>query len=161
MFATIILLISAIIVATIFFIGETNPKLKNRITVAIIPFSISIVIGAGIFVIILLTSYNSYLDLYKYQQNILVSQQALKIYMEKGIAPVANQKSSEYTDFKYQNYQEGLYKLISELQNTINKYNNILIGKRIFKKGHVWNWYIINADYDMKTIGFNVHNLIK
>jgi len=64
-----------------------------------------------------------------YETIALAHPQAIEYYQEKVIL-----YESSLTDFKYQGYQESLSSMIKDLRDTINKYNKIVIKKRMLKK---------------------------
>lgn len=108
------------------------------------------VISTVILVIIVASSYTSYLDI-RAQYDAVINQYKGAVTVYADYATLDMEKAT-FTDFKYQGYQENISKVIVDLRNEIIIYNKVLIKKRILDKNPLFNWLIIAPDKDMKII---------
>ena len=108
------------------------------------------IISTVILVIIVASSYTSYLDI-RAQYDAVINQYKGAVTVYADYATLDMEKAT-FTDFKYQGYQENISKVIVDLRNEIIIYNKVLIKKRILDKNPLFNWLIIAPDKDMKII---------
>jgi hypothetical protein len=74
--------------------------------------------------------------------------ESIELYAEKGVAEFkpGSASSTEFTDLKYNQYQEQIGRLIRDLRDTIVDYNKSLTGKQIKNNSWFYNWVVIMPD---------------
>lgn len=114
---------------------------------------------AGIIVTILATifmsiiwgvSYAKYINL---EQDLAVIEQyreSITLYSEKGIAEFKH-GTTEFTDLKYNYYQQQIGQMIRDMRDRIIGYNETIAGKSTMASNWFWSWCIILPE-DMKPI---------
>lgn len=104
--------------------------------------------------IILASSYTSYLRMMEDKVTIEQHAAVVLIYSGQGVRPFifGQAISKELTDFKFSEYQGKLHDLIVSLRGEIASYNDAVVSKTIMKKNRYWNMVIYMPDTEMKPI---------
>lgn len=91
-------------------------------------------------------SYFNYVGLMQWKTEIeSVQNQALSVYISYANTPLGAEGKivSDLNDKKYENFQNNLFSMIKDLKNTITKYNDRLISKRVYKNTWFWGALIV------------------
>ena len=109
--------------------------------------------------LILLASWDSYLDLHVWRATHDTNIAALTTYTDRATPFVFSTAQSsvsgkEITDVKYNEYQTSLKELVVQIRNITNRYNSKLASKRVAKNSFMFNVLIIAPDEDMKPLKF-------
>lgn len=104
--------------------------------------------------VIVIFSYNNYINIKSYKNTIYTTAETLHQYDEdtSPSAPITISDIKVVTDFKYIDYQKTRATLLTALKQNINSYNTIIIEKLIYKKNLLYNWLIIAPDAEDKII---------
>lgn len=153
-FVLILLTIAALITALVGAFSGKGDKLPGVITSTII---CSLVLGV-IMAFIWSPSYYNYIGLKQRLVTIEQYRTSIQMYSDRGILDFKKHEKDSYTrisdltDFKYQNYQIQMAKMVENLKTVTVNYNNDLIGKKVLKANWFWSWCIISPDPDMKPL---------
>ena len=111
-----------------------------------------------IFITILGTSYDTYLDARAFIDGTNHNcAEAINLYTEK--SKEFDLLAETNTDLKYNSYQTSLKELIENYTILANKYNAVVIIKRRFDNNIIFSWLIISPDEDMKIV--NIRDLLE
>ena len=123
-------------------------KEEGKKECAIIGVVVSCIILTIATVVTISNSYNSSVVLRETFVTIEQYKEAIELYAEKGVAEFrsGNLSSEEFTDLKYNQYQQQIGRMIRDLRDTIVKYNTKLTGKQVMNAGWFYGWVIIVPD---------------
>lgn len=96
-------------------------------------------IGFVACMVILISSYFSFISLKEQQTYVKQYADAIQMYSEKGLTPFNASRGGEITDLKYQNYQGKIGDLIEDYRLVVARYNASLTAKRLYKKNPVFS----------------------
>jgi len=130
------------IIALICYISNYNSG-----NAAAVGFCICLTLSAVIMFITWADSYGSTVIMQERLTSIDQYAHTVRVYSKHGVAEFKENSAArpELTDLKYQNYQNQIGDMITDLRDQINKYNNKLVGKNLMGKNWFWNWCIIDA----------------
>lgn len=153
-FVLILLAIATLIAILVWTVSDEG----DRATGIILSTVICVLVSGVIMALIWGQSYNTYLSL---KQRLVIIEQyrsTVAMYSDKGVLEFKKhekggfERIGDLTDFKYQNYQLEMARMIKDLRTVTAKYNNSLVGKRVMKANWFWNWCIISPDSDMEPL---------
>lgn len=148
-FILLLILLTVIISAFTYIVCDDSDRSTYAITAA---FICTMIFG----IIVLATwgaSYSTHIGLKQRLVTIEQYKETINLYAEKGVAEFQSPggSSTELTDLKYNNYQNKMAYMITDLRYEIVKYNENLISKKVLKASWFWNWCVF-LDEDLKTI---------
>ncbi len=103
-------------------------------------------------------SYHNYIELKQRLVTIEQYRTSIQMYSDRGILDFKKHEKGGFarigdlTDFKYQNYQVKMARMVENLRSVIVEYNDNLVSKRVLKASWFWSWCIIGPDPDMKPL---------
>lgn len=115
-----------------------------------------IVIGV-VFLVIKLISYANYLDMMEKQATIEQEVASIKLYAEKGVGVFfpGQVLGKEFTDLKFNAYQEEMSDKIFRLKSMVQSYNRHVVSKKLMKDNLYWDWWIYMPDMNITTISMD------
>ncbi len=153
-FVLILLAVAALITALVGAFSGKGDKVAGVVVSTVI---CSLVLGV-IMAFILGVSYYNYIGLKQRLVTIEQYRTSIQMYSDRGILDFKKHEKGSYarisdlTDFKYQNYQVQMAKMVDNLKTVTVAYNNNLISKRVLKASWLWSWCVIGPDPDMKPL---------
>jgi hypothetical protein len=145
--AVVILITVCVYFGNLYTYNRRNPGAPSY---AIAAASISSMILGIFLVVIICTSYNSYVGLRtSYDATVKQYRQAVTIYVDHA---QINVPKASLTDFKYEGYQGNVADFVRSLRKEVVWYNKELISKRVMKKNWFFSWLVVAPDDDMKVI---------
>lgn len=114
---------------------------------AIIGFCICLVISVIIMAFVWGQSYCNSVTMQERLISLKQYTHTVEVYSRRAVAEFkhGSSNSPELTDLKYQNYQNQIGEMITDLRDEINEYNTMLVSKSLMGKNWFWNWCIIPA----------------
>jgi len=104
------------------------------------------IVGAVIIFVIIGVSYGNYIRMVKTLVVIEQYKTTITYYSKKGVAEFKTLPGAEFTDLKYNNYQQQLGEMTRELRDKIVEYNGLYAGKLALKGNWVFSWLITLPD---------------
>jgi hypothetical protein len=136
-FVLLLLLICLIIAVATFF---EYSSIRRGISSAIFSFVVSVTVCLFIMSVIWVFSWDSTVDMKIDLANLNSYKHTIEVYSAKAGGDFKAGK--EVTDLKYQNYQDQIGRMITDLRDKIVKYNKSLVGKTAYKENWIWSWCV-------------------
>jgi len=133
-----VILIALIVIAIgIFqFAVAYNDRSRKSARANTISFAI---LGAVLILVIMGVSYTNYIRMAKAYAVIEQYKTTITYYSKKGVAEFKTLPGAEFTDLKYNNYQQQLGEMTRELRDKIVEYNGLYAGKLVLKDSWVFS----------------------
>lgn len=124
-------------------------KFINAIKVAVIVLLVGVIVN----IVAMCVSYGTYVKSRSAYDSIIAQHRgAIELYNDKAVLNLSKTSMASMTDFKYEGYQNNMADFISSLRNSVIRYNETIITKRILHKNIFFKWIIVLPDQDMLPI---------
>jgi len=121
----------------------------NKTINGLIGAVISVAILFVIPLMILVISYHTYIDARAFSDATHSQyENAITIYADYAALDL----KAAFTDSKHEGYQKNIADFIRDFRNKAVEYNEVVVGKGIWKQNKVLGWFIISLDPGMKEI---------
>lgn len=149
-----LILVFIFIILLIGFFGYIGTeRAEHMMSNAIFSSCVAAVIFIVILIMVVSASYKTHVDLKRQLVTIEQYRETVNLYAKRGVSEFKTNPGSntEFTDLKYNKYQDQIGQMIKDLRNAIVAYNTILTEKQVMNENWFFGWVII-VDEDMKPI---------
>ena len=115
-------------------------RTATRIKVGFTSFAISSVCCILLMCIVWLWSWDTTVDMKQNLANLSAYKHTIETYKKNAMGEF--KAGAALTDLKYQNYQQQIGQMITDLRGRIVSYNNSFVGKNAYKDNWLWSWCI-------------------
>jgi len=111
-------------------------------------------IFATVCIIVWTVSYDSSVDML--QTRAVIEQKVTAINSYRSIA-TNSFADKAVTDLKYNNYQQEMAKMITDLRKCVEGYNQTLIGKMAYKASPLFSWFVFSPPPNSHVISLSTY----
>lgn len=153
----LVLILLTITVLIAILVGTVSGK-GDKVVGVVVSTVICLLVSGVIMGFVWGVSYYNYINLKQRLVTIEQYRTSIQMYSDRGILDFKKHEKGGYTrisdltDFKYQNYQVQMAKMVDSLRTATVNHNNNLVSKRTMKANWFWSWCIISPDPGMEPL---------